>query len=97
MSNCSAEDVGLVIMAAAVLRATAALVASAHFFFQAWASDMLGCHDADECCSFWWLPYRADVTNSSKHRSALELRASYVVAVRKAGQRAGVLGLGLWI
>ena len=89
MSNCSAEDVGLVIMAAAVLRATAALVASAHFFFQAWASD--------ECCSFWWLPYREDVTNSSKHRSALELRASYVVAVRKAGQGAGVLGLGLWI
>ena len=92
MSNCSAEDLGLVIMddcsKQTVLRAecrtAAALMASAHQFFQQRDSELSDRHD-DERCSFLWLQYREDATNSSKHRSkmtALELQASYVVAAR---------------
>ncbi|CAE7792673.1 unnamed protein product [Symbiodinium sp. CCMP2592] len=93
MSNCSAEDLGLVIMddcsKQTVLRAEcrsgAALMASAHQFFQQRDSELSDRHNEDDRCSFLWLQYREDATNSSKHRSkmtALELQASYVVAAR---------------
>ena len=79
MSNCSAEDLGLVIMddcskqtvLRAECRSAAALVASARLFFQQRDSELSDCHDAEERCSFLWLQYREDATNSSKHRSKM--------------------------
>ena len=91
MSNCSAEDFGLVIMddcskqtvLRAECRSASALIASSRLFFKEWMSERCDCHNANDRHCFLWLQYREDATNSSKHRSkmtALELQASYVMA-----------------
>ena len=89
MSNCSAQDLGLVILddssQQTVLRSecrtAASLIASARLFFQSWRHECSeAMRDGCERTSFLFLAYREDATNSSRHRSkltALELHAAY--------------------
>ena len=95
LSNCSAEDFGLVVMddlsKQSVLRAecgtASALISSSRLFFEQWKSDAF--RNADvidpdlDHFAFTFIHYREDATNASKVRqklTALELKASFAVA-----------------
>ena len=98
MSNCSAQDLGLVLMEdtckSTVLRAEckvgAALIASSRVFFEHWKHDMFdGPHrDTDaslqSTIGLTFLHYREDATNHRQKMVALELHAAYLVADRAA-------------
>ena len=97
-SNCSAQDLGLVLMddtfKSTVLRATckvgAALIASSRLFFEHWKRDMFDGPRWDTDASLQsaigltFLHYREDATNHRHKMVALELRAAYLIADRAA-------------
>lgn len=88
LSNASAESLGLIVLTdvskQSVLRSecrtAAALIANARLMFEEWAYH---CSNMDSSSrAFWFLQYREDATNASKHKqkmTALELHASFVI------------------
>ncbi len=88
LSNASAESLGLIILTdvskQSVLRSecrtAASLIANARLTFEEWAYH---CSNMDSSSTaFWFLQYREDATNASKHKqkmTALELHASFVI------------------
>lgn len=88
VGNASAQDLGLIIMTdvskQTVLRSEcrtgAAFLANTRLFFEEWNHED-GNRDMDSC-SFFFLQYREDATNASKHRqkmTALDIHASYAI------------------
>ena len=93
MSNCAAQDLGLVILEdtskSTVLRAEckvgAALIASSRAFFERWWQEIYDGPALAEAgspmpCALSFLHYREDATNHRHKMMALELEASYVIA-----------------
>ena len=98
MSNCGAQDLGLVILEdtckSTVLRAEcktgAALIASSRVFFEQWRRDIYDC--PCESFAFTVLHYRQDATNHRHKMMALELHAMYAVVPAAASELLETIG-----
>ena len=101
MSNCSAQDLGMVLLQdtsrSTVLRSEckvgAALIADSRLFFERWQQEL--CHgphlsEGKPSVSLTFLHYREDATNHRHKMMALELHAAYVVSSQDADALAAI-------
>ena len=91
MSNCSAQDLGLVLLEdtskntvlRAECKAEAALIASSRAFFERWHQDVYDgptISESSPAVAFTFLHYREDATNHRQKMMALELHAAYTIS-----------------